>query len=259
MGHSNSIYLDTDGPIAIAHRGASADQPENTMAAFEAAVALGYRYIETDVHLTRDGVLIAFHDDRLDRVTKDKGKISQLDWLQIKQARVSGREPIPQLVDILDTWPKLRINIDPKSDAAVPAVVEIVKQCKAEHRVCIGSFSGARLNKIRKSFNGSICTSMGPLEVLKLRLASLPLPGIAGLAEKSPAKCAQVPTHQWKIRLIDKPFVERAHELGQKVHVWTINDQSEMNRLLDLNVDGIMSDDAVLLKSVFMARNLWQE
>ncbi|MEH6547485.1 MAG: glycerophosphodiester phosphodiesterase [Sneathiella sp.] len=259
MGLSNSIYLDTTGPIAIAHRGASFEQPENTMAAFQAAVSLGYRYIETDVHLTRDGVLIAFHDDRLDRVTEDKGKISQLDWPQIMQARVSGREPIPRLIDILTTWPELRVNIDPKSDMAVQAVVEIVKQCKAEDRVCIGSFSGARLSKIRKSFNGTICTSMGPLEVLKLRLASLPLPGIAGLAGNSLAKCAQVPTHQWKIRLIDKLFIDRAHDLGQKVHVWTINDQSEMNRLLDLKVDGIMSDDAALLKAVFVARNLWQE
>lgn len=259
MRLSNSIYLDTDEPIAIAHRGASTEQPENTMAAFEAAVTLGYRYVETDVHLTRDGVLIAFHDDRLDRVTESKGKISELDWPQIKRARVSGREPIPQLVEILTTWPNLRVNIDPKSDMAVRPVVEMLKRCNAEDRVCIGSFSGARLNKIRKSFGGTICTSMSPLEVLKLRLASLPVPGIAGLAKNSPAKCAQVPTHQWNIRLIDKSFIERAHSLGQKVHVWTINDLSEMNRLLDLDVDGIMSDDAALLKSAFVARNLWRE
>ncbi|USG61862.1 glycerophosphodiester phosphodiesterase [Sneathiella marina] len=257
MGLSNSIYLNTSGPIAIAHRGASAEQPENTMAAFEAAVSLGYRYIETDVHLTRDGVLIAFHDDRLDRVTAEKGKVSQLNWSQVKQARVSGCEPIPQLIDILNAWPNLCVNIDPKSDRAVQALAETVKQCKAEDRVCIGSFSGARLNKIRKHFDGAVCTSMGPMEVLKLRLASLTIPGFSGLAKKSPAKCAQIPTHQWNIRLIDKPFIDKAHELGQKVHVWTINDRSEMNRLLDLNVDGIMSDDAALLKSVFEARNLW--
>jgi glycerophosphoryl diester phosphodiesterase len=250
-------YLDTRTPIAIAHRGASADHPENTMAAFEAAVNLGYRYVETDVHLTLDGVLIAFHDDHLDRVTDRTGKIAQLDWRSIKNARVHGREPIPRLDEILSTWPDLRVNIDPKTNAAVQVAIDVVRNQKAENRVCFGSFSGERLKTIRKGFSDSICTSMGPLEVLKLRLASLSIPFISHLARKTPAQCAQVPTHQWGIRIIDHAFIDTAHGMSQKVHVWTINDETEMNRLLDLGVDGIMTDDAALLKAVFIARNIW--
>lgn len=256
---SSFSYLKTDAPIAIAHRGASADHPENTMAAFEAAVNLGYRYVETDVHLTRDGVLIAFHDDLLDLVTDRTGKIAQLDWNFVKNARVHGKEPIPLLNEILSAWPDLCINIDPKSDTAVQAAIDEVKCHNAENRVCFGSFSGERLKKIRKSFGNNVCTSMGPLEVLKLRLASLPFSAISRLAQNSPAQCAQVPTHQWGIRIIDNAFIETAHSIGQKVHVWTINEEKEMHRLLDLGVDGIMTDNAALLKAVFIARNIWQE
>jgi len=169
-------YLDTTGPIALAHRGASNDQPENTMAAFESAVDLGFRYLETDVHVTRDGVLIAFHDDRLDRVTHHKGLISDLDWSEIKQARVDGQEPIPLLEDLFDHWPDLRINLDPKSDAVVAPLVKTIRDSKLIERICIGSFSGERLNVFRESFGPDICTSMGPMDVFRLRMTSLPFP-----------------------------------------------------------------------------------
>jgi glycerophosphoryl diester phosphodiesterase len=249
-------YLDTTGPIALAHRGASKDQPENTMAAFESAVDLGYRYLETDVHVTRDGMLIAFHDDRLDRVTHHKGLISDLDWSEIKQARVDGQEPIPLLEDLFDRWPQVRINLDPKSDAAVAPLIKIIKDRKLVERVCIGSFSGDRLKIFRESFGREICTSMGPMDVFRLRMTSLPFP--APFQQQSfAAQCVQVPLTRWGLPIIDKLFVSTAHKLGLRVHVWTINDETEMIRLLDLGVDGLISDEAKLLKSIFTSRGLW--
>jgi len=249
-------YLDTPGPIALAHRGASNDLPENTMAAFECAVDLGYRYIETDVHATRDGVLIAFHDDRLDRVTRHSGLISELDWSEIKKARVEDSEPVPLLEDLLTRWPELRINLDPKSDATVAPLIEMLKKLDAVDRVCIGSFSGARLQTIRDSFGLDICTSMGPMDVFRLRMTSLPFPA-PFQHQTYDAYCAQVPLRQWGLPVIDKWFVSTAHRLGLKVHVWTINEETEMNRLLDLGVDGLISDEAQLLKKVFVERGIW--
>ena len=101
MPHSPWPFLDHPGPLAFAHRGGAGEWPENTMPAFEHAVGLGYRYVETDVHATADGVLVAFHDDALDRVTDRTGKIADLPWSYVAEARVDGREPIPRLDDLL--------------------------------------------------------------------------------------------------------------------------------------------------------------
>ena len=98
------------------------------MPAFEHAVSIGYSYVETDVHVTSDGVLVAFHDDHLDRVTDRTGAISELPYAEVAAARVDGTEPIPLLEDILGTWPELRVNIDPKHDGSVDALVEVVQR-----------------------------------------------------------------------------------------------------------------------------------
>src|SRR5436309_11628749 len=117
-------FLDAAAPIAFAHRGFSRDGHENSMAAFEAAVALGYRYLETDVRVTADGVALAFHDATLDRVTNRSGRIADLPWAQVRNARIGGVEPIPLLADLLAAWPEVCVNIDVKSDRGVLAAVE---------------------------------------------------------------------------------------------------------------------------------------
>src|SRR6476660_4036703 len=131
-------FLDHPGPIPFAHRGGAGAWPENTMPAFEGAVALGYRYVETDVHVTADGVLLAFHDDVLDRVTDKQGRVDELPWSAVRQARVDGREPIPTLEEVLDAWPELRVNIDPKHDGAVEPLAATLTRRNAVERVCIG-------------------------------------------------------------------------------------------------------------------------
>jgi glycerophosphoryl diester phosphodiesterase len=141
------------------------------MPAFEHAVSLGYRYIETDVHVTADGELLAFHDDVLDRVTDGHGRIDALPWSTVRDAKVDGREPIPRLEDLLGTWPDVRVNIDPKHDGAVDALAAVLQRCNAVDRVCIGAFSDKRLARVRALLGPRVCTSLGPRNIAKLRSA----------------------------------------------------------------------------------------
>jgi glycerophosphoryl diester phosphodiesterase len=248
-------FLDHPGPIPFAHQGGASDFPENTMRAFQHAVDLGYRYIETDVHATLDGVLVAFHDDTLDRVTDRRGVIGELRWADISQARVGdGDDRIPRLEDLLGTWPDVRVNIDPKHDASVTPLVEVLTRTAAFERVCIGAFSGRRLARFRRLTQNRVCTSMGPAEVARLRASSYGVP----VGRFAPAcACAQVPTRAARMPLVDRRFVDAAHRGGLQVHVWTINDADEMDGLLDLGVDGIMTDRPAVLKAVLERRQAW--
>jgi glycerophosphoryl diester phosphodiesterase len=241
-------YLDWDGPIAFAHRGGALDVPENTMPAFEYAVGLGYTYVETDVQVTADGVLVAFHDDDLSRTCGRPGLISQLPWNEVRTALVDGEAPIPLLDDLLGSWPHLRVNIDCKSDAAAPALVSSLRRSNAFDRVCVGSFSDLRTRRLRAAVGDQLCTALGPAGIAALRYGRLR--SLTGLA-------AQVPVRRGRLTVTDERLVERAHRLGVQVHVWIIDDAAEMDRLLDLGVDGIMTDRPAVLKQVLERRGEW--
>jgi glycerophosphoryl diester phosphodiesterase len=246
-------FLDWPGPIAFAHRGGAWEVPENTMPAFAHAVALGYRYVETDVHVTADGELLAFHDDVLDRVTDRTGVIGELPWSTVREARVDGVEPIPRFEDLLGAWPDLRWNVDPKHDAAVEPLAAALQRCAAVGRVCIGAFSDERLERVRALVPG-VCTSLGPMGSLQL--------GMAASGDETgelPAPCAQLPTHVGETEVVTESVLAEAHRRGMQVHVWTIDDEAEMVRLLDLGVDGIMTDRPAVLKDVLTARGQWVE
>jgi len=247
-------FLDWPGPLAFAHQGAhvAGGPGENTMAAFEAAVALGYRYLETDAHVTADGVLVAFHDDNLDRLTDRTGLIGDLPYAEVRAARVRGGEGVPLLEDVLAAWPDVRVNIDPKHDAAVDPLVDLIRRTGTLDRVCFGAFSDRRLARLRAALGPGACTSMGPRQVARLVAASRRMP-----AGSFPAACVQVPTNQGPIPLVTERFVAAAHERDLPVHVWTINDADEMHRLLELGVDGIMTDRTDVLKDVLTARGSW--
>jgi glycerophosphoryl diester phosphodiesterase len=244
-------FLDWPQPIPFAHRGGASEVPENTMPAFEHAVRLGYRYVETDVHVTSDGVLLAFHDDVLDRVTDGSGRIDELPWSVVRDARVDGREPIPRFEELLEAWPDVRVNIDPKHDGAVDALVATIRTCNAIDRVCVGAFSDERLERVRTLLPG-VFTSLGPIATLQLGLAAQgqDVPELA-------APCVQVPTHYADTEIVTPAFVEAAHGRGMQVHVWTIDEQDEMTRLLDLGVDGIMTDRPKVLHDVLEQRGQW--
>jgi glycerophosphoryl diester phosphodiesterase len=259
-------FLAGPTPVAIAHRGGADEAPENTMEAFGAAVALGYRYLETDAHLSCDGVVVAFHDPRLDGLTDRLGEIARLPIAEIEGAdagwafspdggstfpyRDRGVR-IPRLEALLSRWPQARVNIDPKADACVEPLVALLDKLDAWDRVCIGSFSDRRLRRVRALSHGRACTSMGPRAVAVARAASLArrLPGQG-------ADCIQVPTHRGRVRIVSSGFVSAAHRAGLHVHVWTVNDPQTMRELLDLGVDGIMTDRPGALRGVFAERAL---
>lgn len=221
------------------------------MSAFAAAVTLGYRYVETDVHVTRDGVLVAFHDATLDRVTDMSGEVRRLSYADVSRARV-GHDTIPRLEDLLGTWPDLRVHIDAKHPAAAGPLVAAVDRTGAHDRVCLGSFSDRTARALRRLTQGRTCTWMGRFGILGLRLASVGVPVPA-----SAAACTQVPLRRAGLPLVDRRFVDVARRRNVGVHVYAINERPQMEHLLDLGVDAILSDRPTLLKQVFVERGLW--
>ncbi|MGV9287198.1 glycerophosphodiester phosphodiesterase [Streptomyces sp. NPDC003719] len=246
-------YLDHPGPIAFAHRGGAADGLENTVRQFRHAVEAGYRYIETDVHATRDGRLVAFHDATLDRVSDGAGRIADLPWAEVRHARVAGAEPVPLFEELLETFPDVRWNIDVKAEPALRPLLDLVRRANAWDRICLGSFSEARVVRAQRTAGPRLATSYGTLGVLGLRLRSWGLPA----ALRRSAVAAQVPEAQSGIPVVDHRFVRTAHARGLQVHVWTVNDPARMHRLLDLGVDGIMTDHIDTLRTVMEDRGVW--
>jgi glycerophosphoryl diester phosphodiesterase len=248
-------FLDGPRPIAIAHRGGAIEHVENTMGAFEACVAMGYRYLETDVRVTADGMLIAFHDPTLERVTDRTGRIEHLTWSEVATARIGGREPVVRLEDLLGAWPEVRFNLDLKAAGVLAPLVRVVSRLGALDRICIGSFSDARVAAARRVFGPTLCTSLGPRGVAALRLSSYS-PRAAGLARMQ-AGCAQVPLHLGGRALVDERFVAAAHARGLQVHVWTVDDPAECTRLLEMGVDGVMTDRPAMLRELLEKRGQW--
>ncbi len=257
---SHTPYLDHHGPIALAHRGFSRDGLENSMAAFAAAVDLGLRYVETDVHATSDGVLVAFHDERLDRVTETTGAISALPWSVVSRARIGGVEPVPQLAELLGTWPTLRVNIDVKSPGAIVPLVRVIERTASHDRVCVTSFSDRRRLAVLRRLSRPVATSAGQGVAARF-VAATRVPGGRGAAlvarSLRDVDCLQVPERAGRVPVVTAATVAAAHRAGVQVHVWTVNDPSDMERLLDLGVDGLVSDRADLLRQVLERRGQW--
>ncbi|KOG32328.1 glycerophosphodiester phosphodiesterase [Streptomyces resistomycificus] len=246
-------YLDHPGPIAFAHRGGAADGLENTALQFRRAVEAGYRYLETDVHATADGRLVAFHDTTLDRVTDGAGRIADLPLTEVRHARVAGREPVPLFEELLEAFPEARWNVDVKAEPALLPLLDLIERTDSWDRVCVGSFSEARLVRAQRLAGPRLATSYGTRGVLGLRLRSWGLPS----AVRRSAVAAQVPEVQSGIQVVDPRFLRTAHALGLQVHVWTVNEPERMHRLLDLGVDGIMTDHIDTLRKVMEDRGIW--
>jgi glycerophosphoryl diester phosphodiesterase len=249
-------YLEGPHPRAYAHRGWHLDDlagMENSLSGFRRAVAEGYRYLETDVHATSDGVVVVHHDSTLDRTTDLTGPVVAQPWSVVGRARVGGREKITRLADLLEELPDALLNVDVKADAAVEPVLAVLRRSGAMGRVCLASFSDARLARLRRLGGPRLLTSMGPRSAGALWLAGR-VP-VAGLAVRG--ALAQVPAVQGRLRVVDGRFVRAAHRRGAEVHVWTIDDGAEMARLLDLGVDGLVTDRPDVLREVLRARGAW--
>lgn len=279
-------------PLAFAHRGAD-PQRENTMAAFRRAVELGYQYVEIDVRTSADGELVIFHDETLDRVTDGSGALSEKTWDQLSQLRVVGAasqdagrrtaageltdsgtpeaaaaepvkpdspgEPLVRFAEALEAFPDTHFNVDLKDAEAVEPFVRIVEEHGAHHRVLASSFNDARRRRALRSLTRSVATSagwvstalivlLGPLGLLRLPCRSAPA-----------IDCVQVPIRRGRIRIVTEAFVRRCHRAGLQVHVWVIDEPELMHQLLDLGVDGLMTDDAEALAQVMRQRSVWPQ
>ena len=250
-------YLDPP-PLAFAHRGGSGTAGnvgiENSMAAFAHAYDLGYRYLETDVRATSDGVVYAVHDEALDRLTGSSDAVAALTAESLDLQRLDQREPFARLAALYEAFPDARLNIDLKSEDAVAPTCALVREQGAVDRTLLASFSHRRLRRARRLLP-DVATSASTVEVALVKLLPAPLLRRLRLAPV----CLQVPAARGRLQVVTRRFVRTAHALGLQVHVWTVDEPAEMRRLLDLGVDGIITDRTDLLREVLVSRGTWKD
>ena len=245
---------------AMAHRGGGLWQPnlgkENTLAAFRQAVSIGYRYVETDLQATVDGRLVCMHDDTLERTASAPGRVCDHTAAELSKLTVNG-EPIPFFDEVVAALPGVMFNVDLKTENAVVPLAAAIEELKLADRILVDSFSQRRISRFRSLTAGRVPTAMAQPGVVWTRFVP-----VLSTVVSSPAVAVQVPaTHCFgpvTLPVVTEQFVARVHRLGKVVHVWTINDPSEMERLIDLGVDGIITDRPDLLKEVLVGRNLWE-
>lgn len=248
------------GPVlAFAHRGGAAHPDlvglENTLAAFQHAWDLGYTHLETDVHATSDGVLLAFHDAVLDRVTDRTGRVADTAYDVVRRARVGGREPVPTFAALLHALPGASFNVDLKSARAGALLADLLDAEQAWDRVLVGSFSITRTATFRRRTRRRVRTAATPPEAAAFRF--LPSGRLAGLLTRGQVAAVQVPRRRGPLTVVTPGLVRRAHAAGVPVHVWTVDDPAEMRELLDLGVDGLFTDRTDLLRDVLRERGTW--
>jgi glycerophosphoryl diester phosphodiesterase len=257
-------YLQGSYPRAYAHRGWHIDELaglENTLAAFHRAVEEGFGYLEMDVHASADGVVVVHHDATLDRTTDGSGLIGQLPAAALAGVRVLGREPIPLLADVLAELPDTRITVELKSAAAVLPVLELLERTDSWHRICLGSYNQRWLERARAGGGDKLCTSMAQWDALGLRgrawLDRLPAPLRRLPAPRVHGQLAQLPRRFGALTVVDPALVALAHAGGREVHVWTVDEPAEMAELLDMGIDGILSDRPDRLRALLQERGQW--
>ena len=258
-----SDYSFFDAPfLAFAHRGGATYAPnlrrENTRHAFSQAVALGYRYLETDVHATTDGVLVAFHDTVLDRVTDRRGAIAELTYSDVQAARIGGQDAIPTLAELFEAFPEARFNIDAKSAGAVELLARTVAEHDAHHRVCVSSFSIRRLYRLRRLLGPRVPAAASSIGIAWNRF----FPWLTWALD-TPAPALQIPLDRRifgaRLEVCTDALLAAAHRRGKQVHVWTVDGAAEIEALIDRGVDGIFTDRVDTLKTVLAARGLWAD
>ena len=228
---------------AFAHRGGANDFVENTLEAFEQSINLGFKYIETDVRATKDNKLVIFHDPDLKRMLNLEIDISSINYNELSSYKINGIHKIPTFLETVSSWPNINFNIDPKSDKSAELLISELKSVGNLDRFCVGSFDLAKLNKIRNAFDDKLCTSMATNEVINFYF--LRFFGINSIN----TPCLQLPYFKNGFKIITAKLIRDAHKFNKKVHAWTIDDPKEISELLDMGIDGIMTDSPQLLKN----------
>ncbi len=251
--------------VAIAHRGSRQLWPENTMEAFAGAVGLGFRHIETDLHVTADGVVVCIHDPDVDRTTSGSGPVASYRHAELARLDAGhwhrgadGHEfrgrglGVPTLEEAVLSFPDVSFVVDLKTEAAIEPLARLVEKLDLAGRLIVGSFSDARLAGFRATSGGRVPTSTGAVAARNWLLASR-----LGRAVPGAASALQLPRTSRGLRVVDRRLVDAAHARGLQVHVWTVNQPAEMHDLLDIGVDGLITDRPDLLRSVLEERGEW--
>jgi glycerophosphoryl diester phosphodiesterase len=254
-------YLSAEYPLRFAHRGSRVLWPENTAEAFQGAIDLGYSYIETDVRIARDGVIVAFHDATLERTTNGAGSVSSWDFEDLARLdaawwfaadkgyplRGTGVR-VRSLAEMFETWPEAFFNIDLKGPGLEWAVADVIKRHRRENSTMVGSFVDHRIAKFRRITRSAVAVSAGPATVLAMVAASR-----LGRTVRRPVQAYQLP-YNYKSVPIDRKLIAAVHDAGAQLHAWTVNEAADMHRLLDRGVDGIVSDRPDVLNEVLRER-----
>lgn len=252
-------YLDNARPFGFAHRGGNEMAPENTVAAFDHAWSLGYRYFETDVHRSADGVLVAFHDADLDRLVGRSANIRDLRWDELAGIDLGGGVGIPRFSDLVERFPDARWNVDPKADDAVEPLALAILEHGLIDRIGVGSFSDRRIATLKERLGPRLCTAAGPRDIAAMRIAAgRPNSAMARRIARSVASrhgCLQIPRSVRGLSVLTPSVIELAHRYDLQVHVWTINDAPSMTAVLDTGVDAVMTDKLGVLAAVLQERS----
>ena len=234
-------YLQYDGLEVLAHRGGAEESFENTLESFQYSKNLGCKFIETDVQVSSDGIPYIFHDNDLKRILNMDSRFDALSSNQIDELKIFDHHKIPKLEEALNEFPDLSFQIDFKTNEVVNPALNVINKTNSSERVCVASFNSSRLNRVRKSFP-DLCISMGPNEVAKTLISSL------GLYKGNiDGDCLQIPMTYYGIKVVTRRFVDYVKSKGLKIMVWTINDAATFEHLIELNVDGIITDKPKLL------------
>jgi glycerophosphoryl diester phosphodiesterase len=238
----------------FAHRGLALEAPENTMLAFAKAIAAGAAYVETDVHASADGIAVIAHDPDLKRVAGRDVRIDQLTFAELRHIDLGDDQTFCSLAEALDGFPETRFNIDIKSVAAAEPAAAAILAARASGRVLVSSFDERRRQAALRLLPGVVSSSSARLFVLALLAGKVGLSPVVRRALRG-LVAVQVPEKALGLRVTTARMIRLLHQHGVEMHVWTVNDPARMNELLDLGVDGIVTDRADLALEVVRARS----
>ncbi|MFI5060411.1 MAG: glycerophosphodiester phosphodiesterase [Actinomycetales bacterium] len=246
-------FLSGPFPRIIAHRGLATEAPENTLLAFLHALNAGATHLETDVHASADGVAVISHDADLSRVAERAVRVGQLTMAELRRIDLGHGQGFCSLADALDAFPEARYNIDIKDERAALPAARAILDARASGRVLITSFDEKRRRAAADALPGvassaSVIRFLPAILTAKLGLTSLTRWPLRGLV------AVQVPERRGPLTLVTRHTVSVLHAAGVEVHVWTVNDPAQMTRLLDLGVDGLVTDRCDVLKALVNSR-----
>ena len=233
-------YLDVPLPHVLAHRGLHTVHPENTIAAFAAALEVGATHLETDAHVSSDGVAVLVHDPVI-TVAGKQIFVADLTAQELASLNLGEGQGVPSLADALTTFPHARFNIDIKVTEAGPAVASAVQKAKASHRVLIASFKAARRTSTVRSLPGVATSASATVALLAVLSASVGLTPLGARLMRD-VDAVQLPTRMIGLSVFTSRFIAMCHRAGVVVHAWTINEPDEMRALLARGVDGLVTD-----------------